>query len=83
MTADEFDFLGSRIQNYITEAAADLIPVPGQVELHAKVDADMVSCCLHAFVLSRSVADLIVGMEALELHCRCRGRSNVRKKKIE
>ena len=28
------------------------------------------------------VADLIVGMEELELHYRCRGRSNLRKIKI-
>ena len=35
------------------------------------VDADMVSCCLHALVLSIFVADLIVGMEELELHYRC------------
>ena len=45
------------------------------------VDADMMSCCIHALVLS-IVADLIVGMEDLELHCRCRGRSNLRKIRI-
>ena len=28
--ADEFNFFGSKIQNYIAEADADLIPVPGQ-----------------------------------------------------
>ena len=38
------------------------------------VDADMVSCCLHALVLSFFVADLIVGLRSkLELHYRCRG----------
>ena len=31
---DEFDFLWSEIQNDIAEADADLIPVPGQFELH-------------------------------------------------
>ena len=46
------------------------------------VDADMVSCCLHAFALSLFVADLIVGMEGLELHYRCRGRSYFRKIRI-
>ena len=50
--ADEFNFLWSEIQNYIAEADADIIPVPGQSELHYMVDADMVFCCLHALVLS-------------------------------
>ena len=35
-------------------------------------DADVVSCCLHAFVLSIFVADLIVGMEELELQTQSR-----------
>ena len=34
--ADEFNFLWSEIQNYIAEADADLIPVPGQIELHGR-----------------------------------------------
>ena len=68
MMADEFNFLWSEIQNYIAEADADLIPVPENY----MVDADMVSCCLHALVLSLFVADL--KMEELELHYRCRGR---------
>ena len=38
-------------------------------------DADVVSCCLHAFC-ALFVADLIVGMEELELHYRRIGRSN-------
>ena len=46
------------------------------------VDADVVSCCLHALVLSIFFADLILGMEELELHYRCRGRSNFRKIRI-
>ena len=41
----------------------------------------MVSCCLHAWG-SLFVADLIVGMEELELHYRCRGRSNFWKIRI-
>ena len=41
------------------------------------VDADVVSCCLHALVLF--VADLSLGMEELELHYRCRIRFNFRK----
>ena len=39
----------SEIQNYIAEAGAEFIRVPGQLKLD---DADMVSCCIHAFVLS-------------------------------
>ena len=40
--------------------------------------------CLAVYMLlcSLSVADLIVGMEELELHHRCRGRCNLRKIKI-
>ena len=49
MMADEFNSLGPEIKNYKAEADADLIPFPGQLELHA--DADMVSCCLHVLVL--------------------------------
>ena len=36
MMADEFNFLWSEIQNYITEADADLISVPGQLELYGR-----------------------------------------------
>ena len=45
------------------------------------VDADMVSCCLHALVLSICRGS-IVGIEELELHYRCRGRSDFRKIRI-
>ena len=31
MMADEFHFLWSEIENYIAEADANLIPVPGQL----------------------------------------------------
>ena len=41
--------LCSQIQNYIPEADADLIPVPGRLE--SRQIADVVSCCLHALVL--------------------------------
>ena len=37
---------------------------------------------VYMLLCSLFVADLIVGMEELELHCRHRGRSNVRKIKI-
>ena len=65
MTADEINFLRSQIQNYIAEADADWIPVPGQLELHG-------SRCRFGVLLSSCfgalfVADLIVGMEELEL----------------
>ena len=36
MMADEFNFLWSEIQKYIAEADADLIPVPGQLELNGR-----------------------------------------------
>ena len=39
--ADEFDFLWSEIQNYIAEADADLIPVPGQLEFHGRCTYDV------------------------------------------
>ena len=45
-------------------------------------DADVVSCCLHAFFCALYVADPLVGMEELKLQYRCRGRSNSRKIKI-
>ena len=31
-----YNFLWSEIQNYIAEADADLIPVPGQLDLHGR-----------------------------------------------
>ena len=63
LMADEFNFLWSEIENCIAEADADLIPVPGQLELVIyMVDADMVSCCLHALE-SPVVADLLVELE--------------------
>ena len=34
--ADEFNFLWSAIQNCIAETEADLIPVPGQLDLHGR-----------------------------------------------
>ena len=76
MMADEFNLLWSKIENYIAEADADLIPVQGQVELHGR--------CRCGVLLSPRfgalfVADLILGVEDLELHYRCRGRSNFRK----
>ena len=58
--ADEFDFLWSEIQNYIAEADADLIPVPGQLELHGRCRCGvLLSPCFGALF----VADLILGME--------------------
>ena len=46
MVADEFGFLWSQIQSYMAQADADLMPA--QVNLNYMVDADVVSCCLHA-----------------------------------
>ena len=36
MMAADFNFLWSESQIYIAEADADLIPVPGQLELHGR-----------------------------------------------
>ena len=46
------------------------------------VDADMVSCCLHAFVLSVCRRSNCGNGGIRELHYRCRGRSNVREIRI-
>ena len=73
MMADECNLFWSEIQKYIAEADADVIPVPGQLELGVAVS--MLWCSLF-------VADLIMAMEELESHDRCRGRSNFRKIRI-
>ena len=36
MMADEFNFLRPEIKNYEAEADADLIPIPGQLELYGR-----------------------------------------------
>ena len=76
MMADEFNSLRPEIKNYKAEADADLIPIPGQLELHGR--------CRHGVLLfpcfgALFVAELIAGMEELELYYRCRGRSNSEK----
>ena len=72
MMADEFNFIWSKIENYIAEADADSIPVQGQLELYGRCRCGvLLSPCFGA----RFVADLILGLEELELHYRCRGRS--------
>ena len=79
MMADEFNLLRPEIKNYKAEADADLIPIPGQLELHGRCRCGvLLSACFCALF----VAELIVGMEELELHYRRRGRSNFRKIKI-
>ena len=71
MMADELNFLWSEIQNNIAEADADSISVPGQSESHGRCRCGvLLSPCVGALF----VADQILGMEELELHCRCRGR---------
>ena len=80
MMADEFNFLRPEIKNYKAEADADLIPIPGQLELHGRYRCIVLLC---ACVCALFVADLTVGMEELELHCRSRGRYNFQKIKIE
>ena len=77
--ADEFNFSRPEIKNYKAEADADLIPIPGHLELHGRCRGGvLLSTCFCAIF----VADLIVGMEELELHCRRRGRYNFWKIKI-
>ena len=77
--AEEFNFLWPKIENYIAEADADLIPVQGQIELHSRCRCGvLLSPCFGALF----VADLILGVEKLELHYRCRGKSNFRKIRI-
>ena len=73
MMADKFNFLRPEIKNYKAEADADLITIQGQLELHDRCRCGvLVSRCFCA----PSVADLILGVEELELHYRRRGRSN-------
>ena len=77
--ADEFNIFWSQIQKYISEADADLVPVPGQLELHGRYRCGvLLAPCFSALV----VADLIAGMEELELHYRWRGRLNFQKVRI-
>ena len=79
MMADEFNFLRPEVKNYKAEADTDLIRTSGQLELHGRCRCGvLLSACFCALL----VADLTVGMEELELHCRRRGRYNFRKIKI-
>ena len=79
MMADEINFLRPEIKNDKAVADADLIPIPGQLELHGRCRCGvLLSTCFCALF----VADLIVGMEELELHYRRRGRHNFRNIKI-
>ena len=79
MMADEFNSLRPEIKNCKAEADAHLIPIPGQSELHGRCRYDvLLSPCFGALF----VADLIAGMEELELHYRRRCRYNFQKIKI-
>ena len=61
MTGGEFNFLWSQISELLCR---DLFPVPGQLELHGRCRCGvLLSPCFGALF----VADLIVGMEELEL----------------
>ena len=76
MMADNLIFLRPEIKNYKAEADADLIPIPGQLELHGRCRCGvLLSTCFCALF----IAHLLVGMEELELHCRHRGRNNFQK----
>ena len=64
MMADEFNFLRPEIKNYKAEEDADLIPIPGQLEVHGRCRCDvLLSACFCALF----VADLIVGMEEIRI----------------
>ena len=53
--ADEFNFLWSEIQHYIAEADADIIPVPGQLELHGRYRYGvLLSSCFGVSICRRS-----------------------------
>ena len=64
MMVDEFNFSRPEIKDYKAEAGADLISIPGQLELHGRCRCGVLlsTCFCPLFV-----ADLIVGMEELEL----------------
>ena len=67
------------IKNYKAEADAGLIPIPGQLELHGRCRYGvLLPPCFGALF----VADLIAGMEELELHDGRRGRYDFRKIRI-
>ena len=62
MMADDFNFLRPEIKNYKAEADADLVPIPGQLELHGRCRCGvLLSACFCALF----VADLIVWMKKL------------------
>ena len=65
MMADNFNFLRPEIKNYKAEADADLIPIPGQLEFHGRCRCGVV---VYMLLCSLFVADLIVGIQELELH---------------
>ena len=52
--ADDFNFLRPEIQEYKAEADADLIPIPGQLELHGRCRCGvLLSACFCALYLLR------------------------------
>ena len=55
MMADEFNFLRPEIKNYTAEADADLIPIPGQLELHGRCRCGvLLSACFLCSICCRS-----------------------------
>ena len=74
MMADEFNFLRPEIRNYKAEADADLIPIPGQLELHGRCRCGvLLSTCFCALF----VTDLIV-----RIRLQTQSRYNFRKIRI-
>ena len=80
MMADEFNFLRPEIKNFQSRGRCRFNSYPRPI----RITWQMQMWCLAVYMLlcSLFVADLIVGMEELELHYRRRGRYNFRKIKI-
>ena len=78
--ADELNFLRPEIGNYKAEGRCRFNSYPRPI----RITWQMQMWCLAVYMLlcSLFLADLIVGMEELELHYRCRGKSNLRKIRI-
>ena len=78
MMADEFNFSGREFRITLQRQISDLISVPDQIEVHGRCRCGvLLSPCFGALLVVDPIAiALIVGMQELELHYRCRGRFN-------
>ena len=79
MMVDEFNIVWSKIQDYIAEADAELIPVTGRLELHGRCRCGvLLSPCFGALF----VADLMFGDGGMRITLQMRGRCNFRKIRV-